>query len=392
MLPAESIQCCITSPPYWGLRNYQVDGQIGLEATPEEWVAKMVAVFGEVRRVLRADGTVWLNLGDGYNANQGSGFNAHAVTRPHLTGEGTGQKRIDEESRQTVMKRPAGLKPKDLIGLPWRLAFALQADGWWLRSDIIWSKPNPMPESVTDRPTKAHEYVFLLTKSARYFYDQGAVRERSSSLAEHLTRANWYQAHGDGETSRGRGEGHNVLGNPETGRNLRTVWTIPTYAYPGAHFATFPPKLVEPCILAGTSAKGACPSCGAPWERVVEASGGTIGHDWHMRGYDAEVGANQVNRVGGPGYLRRTTGWRPTCYHGDGRKETCLPFWDPIPCHVLDPFCGSGTTGMVARTLGRRFTGIDLSAEYLAMAERRIRCPEPEAFAVVPETQLGLGL
>ena len=226
-LPEKSVQCVITSPPYWGLRDYQIEGQMGLEATLEEYVAKMIDVFREVRRVLRDDGVVFLNVGDSYLSQQGKGF------------PGTGQVKLPEDSRNIKMKRPAGLKPKDLCGIPWRLALALQAEGWYLRSDIIWAKPNPMPESVTDRPTKSHEYVFLLTKKPRYFYDANAVRENSH---EHST----------------------------TGRNKRTVWIIPTESFPGAHFATFPTALVIPCILAGTSEKGCCPGCGAPWKRVVE--------------------------------------------------------------------------------------------------------------------------
>jgi len=289
-LEDESVQCVVTSPPYYGLRDYGVDGQIGLEQSPEEYVAKLVAVFREVKRVLRDDGTVWLNLGDSY-AGSGRGNNPNGK-------QGTNHGTLFDPDNSGFV--PNGLKPKDLIGIPWRVAFALQADGWWLRSDIIWHKPNPMPESVTDRPTKSHEYMFLLTKSARYYYDGDAVKEplADSTLADkrngkgRLTTSDntkydlppysWYR--------------NRKFTDPALGRNLRSVWTIPTQSYSGAHFATYPEKLVEPCIKAGTKA-------------------------------------------------------------GDV---------------VLDPFCGSGTTGKVAVKLGRDFIGIELNPEYIELAKKRI--------------------
>ena len=230
----------------------RIDSQLGLERTPEEFIANMVAVFREVWRVLKPDGTIWVNIGDSYNANQGAGFNAHSKTRPHLSGEGVGQKRLDESNRNTKLE--IGLKPKNLVGIPWRLAFALQADGWYLRSDIIWHKPNPMPESVTDRPTKAHEYLFLLAKGERYFYDAEAISEPAThagkvvSLGEKSFSKG--QANGMGVAASGNGtaSSYEVVAN----RNRRTVWTIATQPYSGAHFATFPEALVEPCILAGS--------------------------------------------------------------------------------------------------------------------------------------------
>ena len=214
-LDAESVQCVITSPPYWGLRDYGVSDQIGLEPSPQEYVRQMVEVFREVRRVLRNDGTVWLNLGDSY-----------------ATGT------------------PPGLKPKDLIGIPWRVALALQDDGWWLRSDIIWAKPNPMPESVTDRPAKAHEYIFLLTKSARYYYDADAVKVPAAweRWGKHTTpKYSGTKSSVGWMTNKTKAELEE-----RTTANLRDVWTVPTHAYSEAHFATFPPKLIEPCVLAGT--------------------------------------------------------------------------------------------------------------------------------------------
>jgi DNA modification methylase len=240
-LEAESVHCCVTSPPYWGLRDYGVEGQLGLEPTPDEYVAKMVAVFREVRRVLREDGTLWLNLGDSYaSATKGSG--------------GPSAKQCSNAGSRYGMSQRFnhGLKDKDLVGIPWRVAFALQADGWYLRQDIIWHKPNPMPESVRDRCTKAHEYIFLLAKSERYYYDAEAVSEDAVGTGATTT--------GDLSYSNGAGRRDNIpssrLRVDRERRNRRSVWTVTTKPYKGAHFATFPPKLIEPCILAGCPVGG----------------------------------------------------------------------------------------------------------------------------------------
>ena len=270
-LPDESVKCCVTSPPYWGLRDYGVAGQLGLESTPEEYVEKLVEIFREGRRVLRDDGTVWLNLGDSYaGAGQGGGGN---------------RKGNEHGQHDAMVGTSRGLKPKDLVGIPWRVAFALQADGWYLRQDIIWHKPNPMPESVTDRCTKSHEYIFLLSKSARYYYDNEAIKEP----------AKW-ERWGDQTENKQHSGTASHLGGKSTSelpikdtKNKRSVWTVPTRPFSGAHFAVFPPQLIEPCILAG------CPEGGV----------------------------------------------------------------------VLDPFFGSGTTGIVAHKFGRRFIGIDLNRGYL---------------------------
>jgi len=347
-------------------------GQLGLEPTVELYVTHIVAVFREVRRVLRDDGTLWLNMGDCY---AGSGKGAWDVVGP--------QKEVyvpePNGPASQIPKVPAGLKPKDMVGMPWRVAFALQADGWWLRSDIIWAKPNPMPESVTDRPTKAHEYVFLLTKKANYFFDADAVREPNHESS--IERAKHHLS--------------NPIDNPDysgkqfqdykkypllermnpSGRNLRTVWTIPTAPYPEAHFATFPPKLVESCIKAGTSEKGCCATCGTPLERVL---GGKIDergknplrtpkHEQEeSMGLEGEVRIG--SKFGGsPGWRKlpyaaaKTIGFRPTCDHGG----------DPIPCTVLDPFAGSGTVGQVARGLGRSAILIEIKEEYAVLAAIR---------------------
>ena len=234
-LPDASVQCCVTSPPYYGLRDYGHHGQIGLESTPDEYVARLVAVFREVRRVLRDDGTLWLNLGDSY-ANGGR------KTRDS----------DDKLNHRGMNVRPIdGAKPKDLLGIPWRVAFALQADSWYLRQDIIWHKPNPMPESVRDRCTKAHEYLFLLSKAKRYFFDSEAMKEKGTEpRPPGLTRIDNYSV-SSGRNDTGQHKGRAGFGTNGT-RNRRSVWTVATKPYTGAHFAVMPPALVEPCILAGS--------------------------------------------------------------------------------------------------------------------------------------------
>jgi len=243
-LPDRSIQCVVTSPPYWGLRNYQVEKQLGLEKTPEEYVEKMVEVFRQVKRVLKDDGTCWLNLGDSYNGSGGAGgdYNKGGLKdgQPKYKG-----------------RNISSLKPKDLVGIPWRIAFALQADGWWLRQDIVWHKPNPMPESVQDRCTKSHEYIFLLTKSAKYYYDNDAIREPYTEPmdrwgGEHK-RNSINEKFDDKEMANANSLARNRNMRPdENGRNKRSVWTINTQPYKEAHFAVFPEKLPELCIKAGT--------------------------------------------------------------------------------------------------------------------------------------------
>jgi len=234
------VQTCVTSPPYFGLRDYGHGGQIGLEETPEEYVRKLVEVFREVKRVLKDDGTLWLNIGDSYASNPASGG---AQSSKMTGGE---HKRTPSERKY---QRPDGLKPKDLIGIPWMLAFALRADGWYLRQDIIWHKPNPMPESVRDRCTKAHEYVFLLSKSERYFFDAEAMKEPSAQ-PERAGKLERSFSTGKPDAVLRQDVGRAVM-RTET-RNRRSVWTVATRPYKGAHFATFPPALIEPCILAGS--------------------------------------------------------------------------------------------------------------------------------------------
>lgn len=274
-----SVNCCVTSPPYFGLRDYGHDEQIGLEETPEAFVESMVNVFREVKRVLADDGTLWLNLGDSYNGSGGAGgdYNKGGLKegQPKFRGN-----KVDF------------LKPKDLIGIPWRVAFALQADGWYLRQDIIWSKPNPMPESVTDRCTKAHEYIFLLSKKPKYYYDAEPIREPVKDTSGSINGA---PLRGDHVMTEGGRKTESRQYDEIKGANKRSVWNVNTQPYSGAHFATFPPDLIKPCILAG------CPS------------GGT----------------------------------------------------------VLDPFGGSGTTGMVALELGRNAELIELNPDYVDIIEGR---------------------
>jgi len=240
-LGPESVQMCVTSPPYWGLRDYGHNDQLGLEETPEKYTANMVEVFRQVKRVLKDDGTLWLNLGDSYNGSGGAGgdYNKGGLKE--------GQPKYKGRNIST-------LKPKDLIGIPWRVAFALQQDGWYLRQDIIWHKPNPMPESVTDRCTKSHEYIFLLSKSEKYFYDADAIRE---TLAESsIKRLNQDIDKQVGSTRAHGGQKFNgnmkTFGDVEKGANKRSVWTVTTKPYSGSHFAVFPEKLIEPCIQAGS--------------------------------------------------------------------------------------------------------------------------------------------
>ena len=275
-LPDESVHCCVTSPPYFGLRDYGCEDQIGLEQTPDAFVEQLVAVFREVKRVLRDDGTLWLNLGDSYAAQRGGtempaetlagGKNGKSKDLSAYRGRGFSEKMLTGQESAPSKDNPVahrnarafGLKHKDLIGIPWRVAFALQADGWYLRQDIIWHKPNPMPESVQDRCTKAHEYIFLLSKSARYHYDAKAVSEEAS-----CERMRGPALHPDTVST----NGNSGLSRREfTGtRNRRSVWTVTTKPYSGAHFATFPPDLIEPCILAG------CPKGGT----VLDPFGGS---------------------------------------------------------------------------------------------------------------------
>lgn len=564
-LPADSVDACITSPPYWGLRDYGHPGQLGLEPTPEAYVAHLVAIFEEVRRVLKPSGTLWLNLGDSY---------ATGTTAPRKQGSrGLGAATQGAQDAVPRCGTPDGLKTKDLVGIPWMVAKALQAPhytgriksesdrawlagfldgegtisfverdrgenhtpthdarvfltncdrapldyfcgitaghvyqhdgerenrygarpcfrwqmgthdgatlirelypylrtkrkqaaliwtlyttlrhknghartpqavverrreiatlvrslnsgldvelplwveeppsmfepGFYLRQDIIWAKSNPMPESVTDRCTKAHEYVFLLTKAERYFYDHGAIKEPVKAESLERAKAGFKTSDRDDQTAavsiganeRTRYGLREKFTMPEK-RNRRSVWTIPTKPFKGAHFAVMPEALVEPCILAGTSEKGVCSGCGKPWEKVTgrpcESCGAIVptqakkcGGCGHVR--DWKDGRETSKELVSPGWSTPgrgtprlpggfangtvSTGWAPSCSCG----------LEPVPATVLDPFTGSGTVGAVAVRLGRRFIGTELNPDYITLAQERIREADPEAFDHLP--------
>uniref|UniRef100_A0A6M3INB1 Putative methyltransferase n=1 Tax=viral metagenome TaxID=1070528 RepID=A0A6M3INB1_9ZZZZ len=316
-------------------------GCLGLEPTLELFISHIVEIFREVRRILRSDGTLFLNLGDSYAGSGSPGGDFR---------DGKG----GDEYLRPYNRKGNSLKPKDLCGIPWRVALALQADGWWLRSDIIWHKPNPMPESVTDRPTKAHEYIFLLTKSAKYFYDAEAIREPHVRLWDadnggSMATERHHKAHIGGTNRHKRPYPEP---NP-SGRNKRTVWTIATQPFPGSHFAVFPEKLIEPCVLAGTSEKGCCVECGGPWERVVEK---TVPEFRYAKSdYPGNVTMATKKYKNDRGPESKTIGWEPTCKCGA----------EIVPCVVCDPFGGAMTTAIVAHKHGRKFIMIELSESYI---------------------------
>lgn len=437
-LESNSIQCCVTSPPYYSLRDYgggqwrggdegcdhrapsrfdyplnaglgstgkqtqasnagsngttqykgtcgkcgatRHDQQIGLEQTPAAYVAEMTGVFEQVRRVLRDDGTLWLNLGDSYAGSTGN----QTITpqTAYRTGRASGEpyapakKTLEYEARPAGYKDYGSLKPKDLIGIPWRVAFALQDAGWWLRSDIIWAKGNPMPESVTDRPTKAHEYLFLMAKAATYYYDQEAIREACSETSHGSPNIipGWKRA------ALGAAGGSTTLGkwtaeDKATGRNKRSVWQVNTTGFPGAHFAVFPEKLIEPCILAGAPERS-CAACGAPWGRVVERTGYNGAGRADTTVYTGQAYQSPQSAPRGPKRnfgepVSTTLGWQPSCQCAAAT----------VPGVVLDPFGGSGTVGVVAKRFGRRAILIEQNIEYCRMAAARIEAtPTPFQF------------
>jgi DNA modification methylase len=372
-----SVNCIVTSPPYYGLRNYQVDEQIGLEQTPQEYIANLVAVFRECKRILRDDGTLWVNIGDSYAGSGGAGGD-------YSKG---GLKEGQPKWKSNLDAQAAGLKSKDLIGIPWMLAFALRADGWYLRQDIIWAKPNPMPESVKDRCTKAHEYVFLLSKSPHYYYDYKAIAEpqKDISIRRAYSKNNidkrkdanienlGYSISGkaqDATYQKLREEIEN--GNIPT-RNRRSVWTIPTSHYRGAHFATYPPELIEPCILAGCP-ELICSKCGAPWVRDLEREDK---RHWTERNEYSKDGKYEFEylKTKSPNQAGRNdaqASYKSPKFIDHGLKPTCNCGAEPISGVVFDPFAGSGTTVAVANSLGRRGIGVDLSYNYLQLAQERV--------------------
>ena len=377
-LADKSVHMIATSPPYWGLRSYDTGANKAAELGAEPlhdclawargdepcgacYVCNLRTWAREMWRVLRDDGVMFLNLGDSYAAQRGGTYQPAETLAGGKHGKTDNGERVNRGRGDNY--NPArnassiGLKHKDLCGIPWRVALALQADGWTLRSDIIWAKPNPMPESVTDRPTKSHEYIFLLTKSARYYWDAEAVKEAGAENVRPGGSAS-YTANGSATHGNGSTTFHQMVG--VAGRNLRSVWNVATQPYSGAHFATWPAALVETMVKAGTSERGVCPTCGKPWERVVEKEGVTKRQVMNGNGASAYHAANgnALNYKGGHTLPERTvitSGHRPTCAHDAA----------PVPAVVLDPFCGSGTTLLVARQLGRIGLGFDLSETYL---------------------------
>lgn len=365
LIPLENscIQCCVTSPPYWSLRDYEnkndtgTDLGIGLEKSLDEYINNLVAVFREVHRVLRPDGTLWLNLGDCF-AGGGNyrGINSDK-TLSHKQRSNRGATGVSQSL--SSKGKSCGLKHKQLVGLPWRVAFALQNDGWYLRSDIVWNKLGVMPESCKDRPTRSHEFIFLLTKNPRYFYDIEAVKEPCSSKSDFGKRRPSKSMPSSIGPHRVR-LGNGSVGN-DNGRNMRDVWTFSKANFKGHHFATFPSKLAEPCIKAGTSEKGCCTECNAPYRRIVEKDRIAT-----RTGKNTKItGDRMVDGHRDP--LRhitktKTIGWKASCQCNNS----------VVPCVVLDPFCGAGTTGVVCKDLGRSFIGLELNLKYCRISTDRI--------------------
>ena len=351
---SESIDTIITSPPYWGLRDYGVEGQLGLEKTPEEYVAKLVEIFREVKRVLKKEGNCWLNLGDTYSAarwSSGVGQPMNKMKDTHRAGEYT-------ENRQS------NLPDKNLVGIPWRVAFALQADGWYLRQDIIWAKPNPMPESVTDRFTKSHEYIFLLTKNAKYYFDSAAIAEPAIRAGDIPKGGALYREKIDKKMMVFRNADKPVA---ET-RNKRSVWTITTKPYKEAHFATFPADLILPMVKAGCP-EFVCKKCGKTKKRIYQTNNpkgitGRNGKPMVNKGIvDTYNGKQRIE----PGH--NSTVYSSAKFIGYTKCNCNVGFVSGI---VLDPFMGSGTTAYVARSLGRNYVGIELNKSYIALANKRL--------------------
>lgn len=405
LLPSGIAQTCVTSPPYFGLRSYgnepvawpavsyapmpglpeltvaEWTGNLGLEPTPEMFIAHLVLIFREVKRVLADTGVVWINMGDSYAGSWGNYSPTGQGGQRDKSMERWQRPAYEDKQdwRPPTSNKLPGLKPKDLMLIPARLALALQADGWWVRSEIVWAKGrslhvdecgpgSTMPESVGDRPTKAHEMVYLLSKSGRYFYDAEAVREPSVSetqLEHNLKYAKQYDAYDSTAHNRQPNNTNHkgIHSRPGSiGRNLRDVWLINPGSFKQAHFAVFPDDIPDICIRAGTSERGQCPHCGAPWERVVERTPMEIKRSGRAEEM-GEFGRTQASGTMTKPPTSETVGWQPTCECDEH---------EPVAQLVIDPFSGAGTTGLVATRLGRRYIGIEPNAEYVKMSEQRI--------------------
>jgi len=396
-LQEESVHCCITSPPWWALRDYGVDGQLGLEKTPEEFVARLVGVFAEVHRVLRKDGVLWVNMGDTY-AGGGRGPQGKLVTlfgsHTHMAESRKAQKARGDDARRP----PAGYKNKDLIGVPWMLAFALRSAGWYLRCDVIRQKNNPTPEPIYDRPTRAHEYIFMFSKARRYFYDDVAVMEPVSGTA-HSRGAGGAALERDGFVKTNSSFSAAVR-ERTLWRNRRSVWSSTSQPSSEEHYAAYPESLIEPCVLASTSERGVCSECGAPVRRQVDRK--RVVETWRFpvreeRDGKPLKGGYRTERAGeGPKYSPQTAQWGTDAStgprrmnavktHRDVRTDRLTTGWSSNcscgaaskPALVLDPFCGSGTTGVVALKSGRDFIGVELNPDYVQMARRRLARVSP---------------
>jgi DNA modification methylase len=379
-----SVQCCVTSPPYWGLRDYGHDGQIGLEPTLAEYLRTMVAVFGEVRRVLRDDGCLWLNMGDGFH-NGDKGGHPRSTTGKQATSRGTVKGLTPNRLPQE------GFKPKDLLMQPHRLAIALQEDGWYVRMDNVWHKPNPMPESVTDRPTKSHEYVFLLTKAERYYYDAHAVREPAQDWGTR-ERKNFRGGTTDPLLKHSGFKNGNAAA---TGRNLRSVWRMTTRSCKEAHFATFPIDLPRRCIQAGTSERGCCPTCRAPWRRIVDKVRVPTRPGTDSKVYEPDP-AKKQDALGKRQYTGFNARWKDSQEVGNRDPQrhctsTTTTAWvpgckcpphEPVPCRVLDIFGGAATTALAAHDLGRDCVIVERKREYLDIGRKRLAEHKPRKVKV----------